>query len=128
MELLGKQIVLGVSGGIAAYKSAELVRLLVKAGAEVQVVMTEAATHFVTPVTFQALSGRPVYDSPWTHLESHDPQHVSLARAADLMVIAPCTMDLMARLAVGLADDVVCLIASAVDRRSTPVLLPRPPR
>jgi phosphopantothenoylcysteine decarboxylase/phosphopantothenate--cysteine ligase len=85
--------------------------------------MTTSATRFVTPLTFQALSGRPVYTSQWQHVESHDPQHISLARAASLAVVAPCTMDCMAKLAAGRTDDVVCLILSAIDRGRTPVLL-----
>jgi phosphopantothenoylcysteine decarboxylase/phosphopantothenate--cysteine ligase len=85
--------------------------------------MTEAATHFITPLTFQALSARPVYTSAWEHVESKDPQHISLARAADVMIVAPCTMDCMAKLAHGFTDDVVTLIVSAIDRARTPVLL-----
>jgi phosphopantothenoylcysteine decarboxylase / phosphopantothenate---cysteine ligase len=121
--LKGRRIVIGVTGGIAAYKTAMLVSRLAQAGAQVTVAMTEAAAHFVTPLTFQALSGRPVYTSSWQHVESHDPQHIALATAADLALVAPCTMDCMARLATGRADDVVTLILSAIDRRKTPVLL-----
>lgn len=119
----GKRIIVGVTGGIAAYKTAMLVSRLAQAGAEVTVAMTDAATKFVTPLTFQALSARPVYTSSWEHIESKDPQHISLADAADAVVIAPCTMDAMAKLATGRTDDVVCLILSAVDRKKTPVLL-----
>jgi phosphopantothenoylcysteine decarboxylase/phosphopantothenate--cysteine ligase len=117
------RIIVGVTGGIAAYKSAWLVSRLAQAGAQVTVAMTTSATRFVTPLTFQALSGRPVYTSQWQHVESHDPQHISLARAASLAVVAPCTMDCMAKLAAGRTDDVVCLILSAIDRGRTPVLL-----
>ena len=85
--------------------------------------MTPAAVEFIAPLTFQALSGRPVHTSQWEHIESSDPQHISLARAAHLMLIAPCTMDMIARLAHGRADDVVSLIASAVDLRHQPILL-----
>lgn len=119
----GRRILVGVTGGIAAYKTAMVVSRLAQAGAEVTVAMTEAATHFVTPLTFQALSARPVYTSAWEHVESHDPQHISLAAAADLALVAPCTMDCMAKLATGRTDDVVTLILSAIDRRRTPVLL-----
>lgn len=119
----GRRILVGVTGGIAAYKTAMVVSRLAQAGAEVMVAMTEAATHFVTPLTFQALSARPVYTSAWEHVESHDPQHISLAAAADLALVAPCTMDCMAKLATGRTDDVVTLILSAIDRRRTPVLL-----
>lgn len=119
----GKRIIIGVTGGIAAYKTAMIVSRLAQAGAEVTVAMTEAATHFVTPLTFQALSGRTVYTSSWEHVESKDPQHISLADAADAAIVAPCTMDCMAKLATGRTDDVVTLILSAVDRAKTPVLL-----
>lgn len=119
----GARVVVGVTGGIAAYKTATLVSRLAQAGAQVTVCMTDAATHFVQPLTFQALSGRPVYSSQWEHVESQDPQHVSLAKAADLMIVAPCTMDCMAKLAHGFTDDVVTLIVSAIDRSRTPVLL-----
>ena len=85
--------------------------------------MTESATRVVTPLTFQALSGRPVYTSAWEHIESHDPQHVSLAVGLDVALVAPCTMDSLAKLATGRTDDVVTLILSAVDRAKTPVLL-----
>lgn len=118
-----RRVFVGVSGGIAAYKTAMLVSRLAQAGAEVTVAMTEAAGRFVTPLTFQALSGRPVYTSPWEHVESHDPQHISLATSLDAAVVAPCSMDCMARLASGRSDDVVTLVLSAVDRSRTPVLL-----
>jgi phosphopantothenoylcysteine synthetase/decarboxylase len=117
------RIVVGVTGGIAAYKTAVVVSRLAQAGAHVTVVMTRAATKFVTPLTFQALSGRAVYTSQWRHIESQDPQHIALATAADLAIVAPCTMDCLARLATGRADDIVSLILSAVDRERTPVLL-----
>lgn len=119
----GKRIIVCVTGGIAAYKTAMIVSRLAQAGAQVTVAMTEAATKFVTPLTFQALSARPVYTSSWQHVESHDPQHINLADAADAVVVAPCTMDCMAKLATGRTDDVVTLILSAVDRSKTPVLL-----
>jgi phosphopantothenoylcysteine decarboxylase/phosphopantothenate--cysteine ligase len=119
----GKRVLVGVTGGIAAYKTATVVSKLAQAGANVTVAMTEAATHFVTPLTFQALSGNPVYTSQWEHIESKDPQHISLGSGTDLAVVAPCTMDCLAKLATGRADDVVTLILSAIDRAKTPVLL-----
>lgn len=119
----GRRILVGVTGGIAAYKTATVVSKLAQAGAQVTVAMTEAATKFVGPLTFQALSGNPVYTNQWEHIESQDPQHISLASAADLAVVAPCTMDCMAKLATGRTDDVLCLILSAIDREKTPVLL-----
>ncbi len=118
-----RRVIVGVTGGIACYKVAHVVSRLVQDGIEVTVVMTESATRFVTPLTFQALSGRPVYTSPWEHIESQDPQHISLARSADAMLIAPCTMDTLARLAAGRADEVVSLIASAIDWSRQPMLL-----
>lgn len=122
-DFSGKRIILGVCGGIAAYKSAALTSSLAQGGADVTALLTESAARFVMPLTFQALSGRPVYSSPWEHLESSDPQHISLAESADLVVVAPCTMDCLARLATGRCDDVVTLVLSAVDRQRTPVLL-----
>lgn len=119
----GRRIIVGITGGIAAYKTATIVSRLAQAGAEVTVCMTEPATRFITPLTLQALSARPVYTSAWEHIESSDPQHIALARAADIALVAPCTMDCMAKLAHGFTDDVVTLILSAIDRRRTPVLL-----
>lgn len=119
----GARILVGVTGGIAAYKTAMVVSKLAQAGAEVTVAMTEAATKFVTPLTFQALSARAVYTSAWEHIESKDPQHIALASSARAALVAPCTMDGLAKLATGRTDDVVTLILSAVDRSKTPVLL-----
>ena len=114
-SLSHKRILLGVSGGIAAYKSADLVRRLREQGAEVQVVMTQGAGEFITPLTFQALSGRPVY----TRLLDHDSEagmgHIALARWADLIVIAPATANVIARLAQGLADDLLTTLCLAAD-------------
>lgn len=121
--LQGANILVAVTGGIAAYKSATLVSRLAQAGADVRVLMTDAATRFISPLTFQALSAHPVYTSQWEHAEAHDPQHISLARNAHLAVVAPCTMDCMARLAQGHASDVVTVVLSAIDRARTPVLL-----
>lgn len=117
------RVVVMVTGGIAAYKTATIVSQLVQDGAQVTVAMTESATRFVTPLTFQALSGRPVYTSVWEHIESQDPQHIATAKAADAVVIAPCSMDCLARIASGRADDVVTLILAAIDIAITPVLL-----
>lgn len=119
----GRRVLVCVCGGIAAYKAAMVVSRLAQGGATVTVAMTQAATRFVTPLTFQALSARPVYTTPWEHIESHDPQHISLATGLDLAIVAPCTMDAAARLAAGRADDIVSLLLSAIDRSKTPVLL-----
>jgi len=121
--LRGASVVVGVTGGVAAYKTATLVSRLSQAGATATVLMTDAATKFVSPLTFQALSAQPVYTSQWAHIDAKDPQHIALARGCDCMIVAPCTMDCMARLAHGFTDDVVTLVASAIDRRATPVLL-----
>jgi len=119
----GRRVIVGLTGGIACYKVAHVVSALVQGGAEVTVAMTDAATRFIAPLTFQALSGRPVYTSQWEHIEAHDPQHIALARAADLMLIAPCSMDMLAKLATGRSDDVVSLIASGMELARQPVLV-----
>ena len=115
MELKGKRITLGVTGGIAAYKAAELVRLLVKQNAIVQVVMTEAATHFVTPVTFQALSGNPVFTDQWDSRIANNMAHIDLTRKADALLIAPASADFLAKVANGLADDLLSTLTLARD-------------
>ena len=115
MELQDKSIVLGVTGGIAAYKAAELCRLLVKAGAHVQVAMTEAATHFVTPTTFQALSGRAVFVDQWDPRMPNGMAHIDLSRRADCIVVAPASADFVARVALGLADDLLTTLVLARD-------------
>ena len=99
------EIVLGVTGSIAAYKAVELLRLMVKAGWGVSVVMTEAATRFVTPLTFQTLSQRKVTTTSFTPVEIWMPEHISLADRADLLVVAPCTANTLAKIALGLADN-----------------------
>lgn len=119
----GRRVLVGVSGGIAAYKVCTVVSRLSQAGASVTVLMTDSATKFVTALTFQALSGRPVYTSQWQHTEAHDPQHIALADGCEAALVAPCTMDMMAKLVAGRTDDVVSLTLSAIDRAKTPVLL-----
>ncbi len=113
MKLVGKNIVLGLSGGIACYKAAELVRGLVKAGARVQVVMTDAASHFITPVTMQALSGKPVFTDQWDARVDNNMAHIDLTRNADVVVIAPCSADFMRKLAHGAADDLLSTLCLA---------------
>lgn len=115
-----RQILLGVTGGIAAYKTAELVRLLVKQGHTVQVVMTEAATHFITPTTLQALSGRPVYLDAWDARIKNGMPHIDLSREADVIVIAPASADFMAKLAHGFANDLLSTLCLA---RECPLIL-----
>jgi phosphopantothenoylcysteine decarboxylase/phosphopantothenate--cysteine ligase len=120
MELQEKRIALGVTGGIAAYKAAELVRLLIKEGASVQVAMTEAATHFVTPVTFQALSGKPVFTDQWDPRVANNMAHIDLSREADALLVAPASADFLAKVAHGLADD---LLTTLVLARDCPLLV-----
>jgi phosphopantothenoylcysteine decarboxylase/phosphopantothenate--cysteine ligase len=117
-ELAGKHIVLGLTGGIACYKAAELCRSLVKQGATVQVVMTEAAAQFITPVTLQALSGRPVYTSQWDAREGNNMAHINLSREADAILVAPCSADFVAKLLHGGADELLSLmcLARPIDR------------
>ena len=121
--LAGKHLVLGLSGGIACYKAAELCRALVKAGASVQVVMTEAAEHFMTAVTMQALSGRPVYTSQWDAREANNMAHINLSREADAIVVAPASADFMAKLLHGRADDLLSLMCLARPLDSVPLIV-----
>ena len=119
-SLLNKKIVLGISGGIAAYKTPELARLLMQEGASVQVVMTQAAQQFVTPVTMQALTGNPVFTSQWDSSIANNMAHIELSRSADIILIAPSSADLMAKLSLGLADDLLSTLCLA---RDCPLLL-----
>ena len=113
MNLAGKKIVLGLTGGIACYKAAEFARALVKAGASVQVVMTEAARHFITPVTMQALSGHTVYTDQWDSRIANNMAHIDLSRDADAIIIAPCSADFMRKLVHGAADDLLSTLCLA---------------
>jgi phosphopantothenoylcysteine decarboxylase/phosphopantothenate--cysteine ligase len=125
--LSGKHIVLGMSGGIACYKGAELCRALVKAGASVQVVMTEAATEFMTAVTMQALSGRPVFTSQWDSRaaggQDNNMAHINLSREAHAVVVAPASADFMAKLLHGRADELLSLMCLARPIASVPLIV-----
>ena len=121
--LTGKHIVLGLSGGIAAFKSAELCRALVKSGATVQVVMTQAAEQFMTAVTMQALSGRPVYTSQWDPREANNMAHINLSREADAIVVAPASADFMAKLLHGGADELLSLMCLARPLDKVPLIV-----
>lgn len=121
--LHGKHILLAMTGGIAGYKIAELTRLLVKAGATVQVMMTEAAEQFITAVTMQALSGRPVYTSQWDSRPGNNMAHINLSREADAMVLVPASADAIAALAQGRADDLISLTALARRIHECPLLV-----
>ena len=118
-ELSGKTIVLGVTGGVAAYKAAELARLLVKAGAEVDVVLTEAGAHFVGAATFQALTGRPVWSDLWDPRQQRGMGHIDLTRGADAILIAPASADFLAKIVQGRADDLLSTLCLA---RECPLL------
>lgn len=122
-DLHGKRIVLGLTGGIACFKAAELCRSLVKAGAKVQVVMTEAAAQFITPVTMQALSGQAVYTSQWDAREGNNMAHINLSREADAILIAPASADFMAKLIHGKADELLSLMCLARPLQKVPLIL-----
>jgi len=121
--LKGRRIAVGVCAGIASYKVCGVVSTLAQAGAEVTVAMTADAQRFVTPLVFQSLAGRPVLTSPWDSPSPADPQHIRAAADLDAYLVAPCTMDMLAKLATGRADDMVSLLAASIDRARTPVLL-----
>ena len=121
--LQGKHIVVGLSGGVACYKTAEFVRELVRAGATVQVVMTEAATQFITPVTMQALSGRAVALSQWDASQPNNMAHINLSREAAAIVVAPASADFIAKLAQGRADELLSLLCLARSSHSCPLLV-----
>ena len=123
LPLGGRHIVLGLSGGIACYKSAELVRELIRAGASVQVVMTEAACQFITPVTMQALSGLPVATSQWDAREPNNMAHINLSREADAILVAPASADFFAKIAQGRADELLSLLCLARPITTCPLLL-----
>ncbi|RJX33327.1 MAG: bifunctional phosphopantothenoylcysteine decarboxylase/phosphopantothenate--cysteine ligase CoaBC [Oxalobacter sp.] len=116
MELTGKKIILGLTGGIACYKSAEFLREMIRAGASVNVVMTQNATQFITPMTMQALSGNPVYVSQWDEPITNALAHIHITRDADAFVVAPCTANFMAKLANGIADDLLSSLSLARPR------------
>jgi len=120
-ELANKRIVLGLTGGIACYKVAEYLRRAQDEGATIDVIMTEAATRFITPVTFQALSGRPVWTDAWDNRASNNMAHINLSRGADAIVIAPASTDVIAKIATGLADDLLTTLCVA--RGQVPLLL-----
>ena len=115
-----REVLLAVGGGIAAYKSADLASRMVKAGAKVSVLMTRAARKFVGPVTFEALTGRPVYSDMWKKPGGHSMAHIALAEVAEIMIVAPATADLVGKFASGVADDLVTTTFLSVE---CPVLL-----
>lgn len=118
----GRRILVALTGGIACYKTATLVSRLVQGGADVRVLMTDAAARFIGPLTFQSLTGKPVVTSAWEANDFLDSQHIGLARWCELFIIAPASADIIAKLAAGITDDIVSLTACALPR-PTPVLL-----
>ena len=122
-DLAGRHFVLGLTGGIACYKAAELCRALIKEEATVQVVMTEAAEQFITPVTMQALSMRPVFASQWDPREPNNMPHINLSREADAILLAPCSADFMAKLLHGRADELLSLMCLARPLDRVPLLI-----
>ncbi len=123
LDLQGRRLVLGLSGGIACYKAADFARELVKAGATVQVVMTEAAGRFITPVTMQALTGRPVFTDQWDTRPAANMAHIDLSREADALIVAPASADFIAQLAQGRASELLALLCLARPRERCPLLL-----
>ena len=111
LKLHGYEVLLCATGGIACYKAADLASRLTQAGAGVSTAMSEAAVRFVAPLTFQTLTGRQVFTSLWQSAETYDPHHISLTEGADLMVVAPATADILAKMACGIADDLVSTLA-----------------
>ena len=118
--LKGREIVVGVGGGIACYKVCDVVSKLAQAGCGVTVAMTDAAGKFVTPLTFEALTQRPVHTGIWNQVDAADTQHIKLTEKADLLLVAPATMHLLCKCAAGLCDDVVSLLVAA---SACPVLM-----
>jgi phosphopantothenoylcysteine decarboxylase / phosphopantothenate---cysteine ligase len=123
MELAKKKILLGITGGVAAFKACFLARELMRQGASVHVVMTEAATHFVTPTTFQALTGNPVFTDQWDSRIANNMAHIELSRDAHAIVIAPASADFIAKLVQGRADDLLSTLCLARNRETTPLLV-----
>ncbi len=119
-DLDGREVVVGVCGGIAAYKAAAIVSALVQRGCGVTIAMTEAARHFITPLTFEALSGRRAHLNLWDVADDYDPQHLRLTERADLMLVAPATANILAKMALGIADD---LLSTMLLAAPGPILL-----
>jgi len=123
-SLNGKKILVGVTGGIAAYKTCSLVNEFIKEGAEVRVMMTEAATKFVTPLTFQALTNRPVYSDMWKPIDENSVEHISLSHWPDVIVITPVTANTIAKIANGFADNTLTTAVLAAKPETKIVVAP----
>ncbi len=120
--LRDRHVIVALTGGIACYKSADLVSRLVQAGATVRVLMTDSATRFVAPLTFQSLSNAPVVTNVWDAQSNYGSPHIALARWCELMIIAPASADVIAKIAAGICEDVVCLVGAAIGT-TKPILL-----
>jgi phosphopantothenoylcysteine decarboxylase/phosphopantothenate--cysteine ligase len=116
-----KKILIGITGGIAAYKTCSLVNMLIKEGADVRVVMTEAATKFVSPLTFQSLTNHVVYSDMWQTYNKDEVEHISLAKWADIIIISPATANTIGKIALGLADNLLTTVVMATPK-DTPIL------
>ncbi len=123
VPLKGRRIGVGICAGIASYKVCSVVSTLAQAGAEVTVAMTPDATRFIAPLVFQSLAGRAVLLNAWDSIEPKDPQHIRAVAELDAFLVAPCTMDMLAKLASGRCDCIVSLLVASIDRSKTPVLL-----
>jgi len=124
ISLSNRRVIVAVTGGIACYKTAAIVSRLTQSGCEVRVLMTEAASQFITPLTLQTLSGNPVRSSIWQTDEHPDVKHIGLARWCDIMIIAPASANIIAKIAHGLADDIVSLVALALPQATPRLIAP----
>jgi len=119
-----KKILIGVTGGIAAYKTCSLVNMFLKEGADVKVVMTHGATKFVTPLTFQSLTNHPVYLDMWQTYNKEEVEHISLAKWADIMVISPATANIIGKIAHGIADNLLTTVVMALPKETSVLIVP----
>ncbi len=119
-----RKILIGVTGGIAAYKTCSLVNMFLKEGADVKVIMTEGATKFVTPLTFQALTNHPVYIDMWQTYNKEEVEHISLAKWADIMIISPATASVIGKVACGIADNLLTTVIMALPKETDVLIVP----
>jgi phosphopantothenoylcysteine decarboxylase/phosphopantothenate--cysteine ligase len=123
-NMKNKKILIGVTGGIAAYKTCSLVNMFLKEGADVKVIMTNGATKFITPLTFQSLTNHPVYVDMWQTYNKEEVEHISLAKWADIMVISPATANIIGKIAHGLADDLLTTVVMALPKETLVLIAP----
>jgi len=119
-----KKILIGVTGGIAAYKTCSLVNMFLKEGADVKVIMTQGATKFVTPLTFQSLTNHPVYLDMWQTYNKEEVEHISLAKWADIMIISPATANIIGKIANGMADNLLSTVVMALPKETDVLIVP----